>query len=307
MARMARRLDGVLLFDKPLKLSSNAALQKVRRLFQAEKAGHTGTLDPLATGLLPICFGDATKFSAALLDAGKAYRARVKLGQTSTTGDAEGEITLSDAALPDESCVRAVLGNFVGQIEQIPPMHSALKHQGRPLYEYIRRGEVIERAARCVTIYALALESFAGDEMEIAVHCSKGTYIRTLAEDIGRALGCGAHLLGLRRTAIAQFRLENSHAWDRLEAMSMAEREACLLPVDSLLPEIPRLELDEAQARRIVQGQQLALAAELLEGKVRLYRAGQFLGIGMFVEGRRLVPERLVSNVARSAAGAEQG
>jgi tRNA pseudouridine55 synthase len=299
-----RQLDGVLLFDKPLQLSSNIALQKVRRLFRAEKAGHTGTLDPLATGLLPICFGEATKFSTALLDADKTYRAQLHLGRTSTTGDAEGEIAETGAALPDEEQVRVVLRDFTGGIEQLPPMHSAIKHQGKPLYEYIRKGEMVERASRNVTIHDLVLERFAHDELEISVHCSKGTYVRTLAEDIGQALGCGAYLCGLRRTAIAQFDLKIAYTWDQLEAMSMEQREACLLPVDCLLQDMPRLELDDAQARRIAQGQRLAVDAGLPDGKVCLYHAGQFVGVAL-LEGRRLAPDRLMSGVAKNAARVE--
>ncbi|MDD5180025.1 MAG: tRNA pseudouridine(55) synthase TruB [Gallionellaceae bacterium] len=305
MTRSKRPLDGVLLFDKPLTLSSNTALQKVRRLFQAEKAGHTGTLDPLATGLLPICFGEATKFSTGLLDADKTYRALVKLGQTSTTGDAEGEITETGAALPDEQQVSAVLRNFTGEIQQLPPMHSALKHQGKPLYEYIRKGETIERPSRSVTIHELVLERFAGDEMEITVRCSKGTYIRTLAEDIGLALGCGAHLRGLRRTAIAQFRLEHACTWEQLETMTLPQREACLLPLDCLLQDMPMLELDAVQVTRIAQGQRLAIDAGLPDGKVRLYGDGKFIGVADLA-GRRLAPERLLSGIAKSAASTEQ-
>lgn len=301
MARDARPLDGVLLFDKPLQLSSNTALQKVRRLFKAEKAGHTGTLDPLASGLLPICFGEATKFSTGLLDADKTYRALLKLGQTSTTGDAEGEITIIHAALPDEESVRAALLNFVGEIEQIPPMYSALKHQGKPLYEYIRKGETIERAARRVTIHELVLEHFSGDEMEISVRCSKGTYVRTLAEDIGHGLGCGAHLRGLCRTAIAHFSLKKSYTLEQLEAMDMPEREACLLPLDCMLQDFPMFELDAVQVTRMAQGQRLGIDAGLPDGKIRLYSAGKFIGVAELL-GRRLAPDRLLSSVAKSAA-----
>lgn len=301
MARNARPLDGVLLFDKPLDRSSNIALQKVRRLFQAEKAGHTGTLDPLATGLLPVCFGEATKFSNALLNSDKTYRALVRLGQTTTTGDAEGEITSECEVKLDEAQVRLALQNFIGAIDQVPPMHSALKHQGKPLYEYIRKGETVERESRSVIIHELELERFAGDEMEFSVRCSKGTYARTLAEDIGLALGCGAHLQGLRRTAIGQFRLEDAYSWPALEAMTMAEREACLLPVDCLLQDLPVLDLDEVQVTRIAQGQRLAIDAALPDGKVRLYGAGRFIGVADLA-GRRLAPERLLSSVAKSAA-----
>jgi tRNA pseudouridine55 synthase len=304
MARNARPLDGVLLFDKPLQLSSNTALQKVRRLFQAEKAGHTGTLDPLATGLLPICFGEATKFSTGLLDADKTYRALVKLGQTTTTGDAEGEITSSCEMALDEQQVRTALHRFIGEIVQIPPMHSALKHQGKPLYEYIRKGVTIEREGRNVTIHELVLERFSGDEMEISVRCSKGTYVRTLAEDIGQALGCGAHLRGLRRTAIADFRLENAYTLDQLEAMTMPERDACLLPLDCMLQDMPMLELDAVQVTRMAQGQRLGIDAELPDGKIRLYGAGKFIGVAELL-GRRLAPDRLLSSVAKSAACAE--
>ncbi len=305
MNRIIRRpLDGVLLFDKPLDLSSNIALQKVRRLFQAEKAGHTGTLDPLATGLLPICFGEATKFSNALLDADKTYRALIRLGQTTTTGDAEGEITSTCAVKLEPAQVSAALRNFLGQIEQVPPMHSAIKYQGKPLYEYIRKGVTVERKSRSVTIYELILERFAGDELEITVRCSKGTYIRTLAEDIGQSLGCGAHLRGLRRTAIGRFHLEGAHTFGQLEAMTMPQRDACLMPLDQLLQELPALELDAAQVTRIAQGQRLAIENVLPDGKVRLYGAGRFIGVGN-LEEQQLAPVRLLSSVAKSAANAE--
>ncbi len=301
MAHNKRQLDGVLLFDKPLLLSSNTALQKVRYLFQAEKAGHTGTLDPLATGLLPVCFGEATKYSNMLLDADKTYRALVKLGQSTTTGDAEGEIIASSPVVLEEAQVRNTLRNFTGEIQQVPPMHSALKHQGKPLYEYIRKGETVERESRSVTIYELLLERFAGDELEITVRCSKGAYIRTLAEDIGNALGCGAHLRGLRRTAIARFRVEEAHSLPEIEAMTLAEREIFLLPVDSLLQDLPVLELDERQVTRIAQGQRLAVDAALPDGKVRLYGAGRFIGVADLA-GRRLAPGRLMASIAKSAA-----
>lgn len=307
MGRIAYRpLDGVLLFDKPLGISSNTALQKVRRLFQAEKAGHTGTLDPLATGLLPICFGEATKFSNSLLDSDKTYRALVRLGQVTTTGDAEGEIIASSQVEVDDQQLQAVLPGFIGDIQQLPPMHSALKHQGRPLYEYIRKGETVERQPRNVTIYELILERFAGDELEIRVRCSKGTYIRTLAEDIGQALGCGAHLRALRRLAIGRFSLDAAYGWEQLEAMSLPAREACLLPLDCLLQELPRLELDPVQATRIAQGQRLVLEHAVPDGRVRLYGAGGFIGLGR-ISGKLLTPERLLSNIAKNAASAPMG
>lgn len=301
MARTYRPLDGVLLFDKPLELSSNTALQKVRRLFQAEKAGHTGTLDPLATGLLPICFGEATKFSNALLDADKTYRALLRLGQTTSTGDAEGEITAEHPVDIEPAGVDAVLAKFRGEIQQLPPMHSALKHQGKPLYEYIRKGETIERELRSVVIHELVLHHFSGNEMDITVRCSKGTYIRTLAEDIGAALGCGAHLIGLRRTAIAHFDLRDSHTLQQLEAMTEAERAACLLPLESLMPDMPTLQLDAVQIKRLAQGQRLGLDTGLPDGKVRLHGPQGFIGVGL-LQGRRLAPDRLLSGVAKQAA-----
>ena len=300
-ARIKRPLDGVLLFDKPLELSSNTALQKVRRMFQAEKAGHTGTLDPLATGLLPICFGEATKFSTGLLDADKTYRAQVKFGQTTSTGDAEGEITSSCEVALDEQQVRAALLNFLGEIEQVPPMHSALKHQGKPLYEYIRKGETVERELRNIFIHELKLERLEGDELEFSVLCSKGTYVRTLAEDVGEALGCGGHLIALRRTGIGEFSLDDAYSLAQLEAMDAAQRDACLMPLDRLVQDLPRLELDEVQASRLAQGQKLGLTDGYPDGKRRLYTAGRFIGLGELASGR-LVPSRLLSSVAKAAA-----
>ncbi len=301
--RNFRPLDGVLLFDKPLELSSNTALQKVRRLFQAEKAGHTGTLDPLATGLLPICFGEATKFSMALLDADKTYRALLRLGQTTTTGDAEGDITAEHPVEVMQADVDAVLVKFRGEIQQLPPMHSALKHHGKPLYEYIRKGETIERELRTVVIHELLLNSFSGNEMDITVRCSKGTYIRTLAEDIGAALGCGAHLTGLRRTAIAHLDLHDSYTLQQLTEMSDDERDACILPLESLMPDMPRLQLDAVQVQRLAQGQRLGLDTGLPDGKVSLHGPQGFIGVGQ-LQGRRLAPDRLLTEVAKQAANA---
>ncbi len=301
MARSYRPLDGVLLFDKPLELSSNDALQKVRRLFQAEKAGHTGTLDPLATGLLPICFGEATKFSNALLDADKTYRALLRLGQTTSTGDAEGEITAEHPVEVEQAEVDAVLAKFRGGIQQLPPMHSALKHHGKPLYEYIRNGVTIARELRGVVIHDLTLHSFSGNKIDITVRCSKGTYIRTLAEDIGVALGCGAHLIGLRRTAIAHFDLRDSYNLQQLEAMTEAERDACILPLEFLIPDMPRLQLDSVQVLRLAQGQRLALDTGLPDGKVSLHGPHGFIGVGL-LQGSRLAPDRLLSGVAKQAA-----
>lgn len=303
MAGKWRSVNGVLLFDKPLGISSNQALQKVRRLFQAEKAGHTGTLDPLASGLLPVCFGEATKFSTGLLDADKTYLATICLGKTTTTGDREGEVVVERPVDVDEEKLRAVIRQFTGEVEQLPPMHSAIKFQGKPLYEYIRKGETVDRASRQVLIHDLQVERFSGNELVVMVHCSKGTYVRTLAEDIGEALGCGAHLSDLRRTAIAHCDLTSAYTLETLESMTPEARDACLLPVDTLLPPYPRYELDDQQAKRLGQGQRLGLGRDTgLNGAVRLYYRGEFVGLGEINSGGRLAPLRMLSTFARSAA-----
>jgi tRNA pseudouridine55 synthase len=302
--RVTRTLDGVLLFDKPLELSSNVAMQKVRRLFTAEKAGHTGTLDPLATGLLPICFGEATKFTISLLDADKRYRATIRLGERTTTGDAEGEITETRPVAVTEAQVLVVLENFMGETRQLPPMHSAIKHLGKPLYEYIRKGETVERELRTVLIRELTLERLQDNELEFSVLCSKGTYVRTLAEDIGEKLGCGGHLIALRRTGIGEFCLDSAYTLTQLEGMDEAQRDACLMPLDRLVQNLPGLELDEAQASRLAQGQRLGLSDAYPDGKRRLYVSGRFIGLGE-LEGGRLTPSRLLSSVAKAAAKRE--
>jgi tRNA pseudouridine55 synthase len=255
----------------------------------------------LATGLLPVCFGEATKFSFGLLESDKTYRALIKLGQTTTTGDAEGEITATHEVTASEEQVQEILRGLHGEIQQLPPMYSALKHLGKPLYEYIRKGETIERELRNVFIHELVLERFGGDELVISVRCSKGTYVRTLAEDIGAALGCGAHLQGLRRTAISRFSLDEAYTLPQLEAMTDAQRDACLLPVDAMLQELPSLELDAVQVGRLAQGQRLGLDLNMPNGKIRMYANGEFIGLGE-LEGRRLAPSRLISSVAKKAA-----
>lgn len=291
----------MLLFDKPLELSSNTAMQKVRWLFGAEKAGHTGTLDPLATGLLPICFGEATKYTVALLDADKGYRATIRLGQKTTTGDAEGEVIETRKVDVNEAQVSAVLASFLGESQQLPPMHSAIKHQGKPLYEYIRKGETVERELRRITIHDLRLERLQGEELEFSVLCSKGTYVRTLAEDIGESLGCGGHLIALRRTSIGEFDLNEAYTLAQLEAMGAAERDASLMPLDRLVLNLPFLELDSVQATRLARGQRLGWADCYPDGRRRLYVEGRFIGLGELVEGR-LSPTRLLSSVAKAAA-----
>lgn len=292
---MKRRVDGVLLLDKPAGLTSNSALQKAKRLFNAAKAGHTGTLDPFATGLLPLCLGEATKFSRFLLDADKVYRARVKLGVRTSSGDLDGEVIARATPQVDEAQLRAALTPFLGEIEQVPPMHSALKHQGRPLYEYARRGIGIERKARRVVVHALELEDLAGDVCTLRVHCGKGFYVRALADDLGQALGCGAHLIGLRRLAVGAFSVADALGLEALGAMAAADRDACLLPADGLISGLPDLELDADSAWQIGHGQAVWLPRLRVGMVFRLYAPGRaFLGVAEVDVDGKLAPKRLV-------------
>jgi tRNA pseudouridine55 synthase len=275
----ARDLDGVLLLDKPSGISSNAALQGARRLFAARRAGHTGTLDPMATGLLVLCFGEATKFSGALLDADKAYAARVRLGVRTSTGDAEGEVLETREVRAGRADAEAALARFRGAIDQVPPMHSAIKHRGRPLYAYARKGESVERTARRVVVHELVLEAMQDGVLELRILCSKGTYVRVLAEDLGEALGCGAHLAGLRRTGVGPFSLEQAVTLDRLAGLSEAERAARLLPVEALLGSWPRVLLEKDAEARFRHGQRVPAGTQ--EPQVAVFGAGgNFLGIG---------------------------
>ncbi|HEY9396008.1 MAG TPA: tRNA pseudouridine(55) synthase TruB [Burkholderiales bacterium] len=273
-----RRVDGVLLLDKPHGMSSNMALQKARRLYAAERAGHSGTLDPLATGLLPVLFGEATKFGSELLDGDKRYLAEVAFGVCTTTGDAEGDVVSTRPVEVSLAQLEAAVQRFIGPIRQVPPMYSALKHAGRPLYHYARAGQHIERAAREVTIHALRIEAFDGKRAVLNVHCSKGTYIRTLGEDLGEALGCGAHLAGLRRTGAGPFSITDALTLENLEQLAPEQRDAKLLPVDLLVQHLPRLDLSADQARRLNMGQALA-DVEPITGRVRAYLGECFLGV----------------------------
>jgi len=292
--RITRRaVHGVLLLDKPLGLSSNDALQKAKWLLRAEKAGHTGTLDPLATGLLPLCFGAATKFSQVSLEADKTYEATLKLGQTTTTGDMEGEVLETRPVEVDAAKIAAACQAFTGEIEQIPPMHSALKHEGKALYEYARQGIEIERQPRKVTIYSIQILGGQGDELTISVRCSKGTYIRTLAEDIGRMLGCGAHLSALRRTASGPVRVEDAVTLDALAAMNEVEREALLHPPDSLLADWPAVQLAGEEAGRFLNGLRRRIEAADAP-HVRVYESKSLLGSASINAGE-LIPGRLLS------------
>lgn len=289
--RTWKQVDGVLLLDKPLHLSSNDALQKARRFFSAAKAGHTGTLDPLATGLLPICFGEATKFSADLLDADKAYVADVRLGQTTATGDVEGEVLQTRPVQVSAEQLAAVLPRFTGVIAQVPPMYSALKRDGKPLYELARQGLEVEREAREVTILSLAASDFDGISFRLQVDCSKGTYIRTLAEDIGEALGCGAHLTGLRRTRVGPLELDRAVSLAELENTEEADRGRYLLPVDALLRSLPEVLLEAESLQRFAHGN--PVATDLQSGKARVYGEGVLQGVGEVREGK-LWPYRLL-------------
>jgi tRNA pseudouridine55 synthase len=301
MAIPEHDVSGVLLLDKPAGLTSQAAVSRVKKLLRAAKAGHTGTLDPMATGLLPIALGEATKFSHVLLDADKAYRAVVRLGTTTTTGDLEGEVLRRAPVDTDRDRIESVLARFIGEIEQIPPMYSALKYEGRPLYAYAREGTDIERAPRRVRIDSLVLIAHDGDEFTIDVSCSKGTYIRVLAEDIGGALGCGACLAGLTRTRAGGFSLDEAIALERLDGMEPAERRARLLPVDALLAGIPRLTLTVDQTSRVLRGQAVELGVPVVEGPVRVYGAdARFIGLGMGMAPGRLVPKRLVAQALQA-------
>jgi tRNA pseudouridine55 synthase len=290
-----RALHGVLLLDKPLGLSSNDALQKVKRQFNAEKAGHTGTLDPLASGLLPICFGAATKFSQVSLDADKRYTATLHLGVTTTTADLEGEVVERKAVQIDRAALDAVLLRFTGQIDQRPPMHSALKHEGRALYEYARQGIEVERKARSVAIHALEILGWQDERLTLDVRCSKGTYMRTLAEEIGAALGCGAHLAALRRTASGALAIDDAIALDALEALSDAERDARLLAPDVLLADWPVWRLPAHEAARFLTGLRRRVNAPDAP-RIRVYgpESHALLGSAHITAGE-LIPDRLLS------------
>ena len=304
---MAQRIDGVVLLDKPYGMSSQGAVTAVKRLFNADKAGHTGTLDPMATGLLPVCLGEATKYSQDLLDADKAYHATLCFGIETDTGDAEGRVVSqkSTAEVLDDrmakSLLEPILTKFSGEIEQIPPMYSALKRDGKPLYEYALSGIELERKPRSITIYALQLLDVRWPHVTIAIHCSKGTYIRVLAEDMGRALGYGAHLSALRRTKVGHLSLDHATQLDALQAHPTA-----LLPVDALLQTLPELTVDDQQAKRLEMGQRvpcaLNRASQWANSLFRIYRSQalpqNFIGTADWRSGvlhpKRFIAQRLI-------------
>lgn len=308
MGRGARKpkgfadIDGILLLDKPKGLSSNQALQEVRYLFKANKAGHTGSLDPLATGMLPICFGEATKFSAYLLDARKSYRASCQLGQTTSTGDAEGDVTSERPVNVSEKELNLVLRQFTGSIDQVPPMHSAVKIKGQRLYKLARIGKVVERSARTIVIHDLKLIEFEYDKLVIDVRCSKGTYIRTLAEDIGNALGCGAYLTDLLRTGVHPFDQHRCYTLDELNSLSEASADKlseCLLPVKSALSDFDDLIVDQNSTTLLKQGRAIQGDYSVHQGLLNLVSEnGQFIGLGEATADGQITPKRLM-NTAR--------
>lgn len=297
--RIRRQVHGVLVLDKPRGFSSNAALQKVRWLLNAEKAGHTGSLDPLATGVLPLCFGEATKFSQYLLDADKGYHTVAQLGVTTTTGDAEGEVLERRAVAIDEAAILAALPAFRGEIEQIPPMYSALKRDGQPLYKLARAGEVVEREPRSVTIARLELLALQEDRATLEVACSKGTYVRTLVEDLGARLGCGAHVAELRRTQAGPFGLTQAVSLDELEAAhaegGSEALDRFLLPVDSGLEHWPLVQLTQHSAYYWLHGQPVRAANAPKFGLMRVQDdQGRFIGIGEIDDEGQVAPRRLI-------------
>ncbi|MEE9304050.1 MAG: tRNA pseudouridine(55) synthase TruB [Thiotrichaceae bacterium] len=293
--RKGRPISGILLLDKPLGISSNRALQNAKQHYQAQKAGHTGSLDPLATGMLPICFGEATKISSFLLDSDKSYLTTATLGTTTSTGDAEGEI-LKQKPIPalDENLIESVLNKYRGRITQIPPMYSALKHQGKPLYEFARQGIEIERKQREVTIHKLTLLSFTDTTLELEVDCSKGTYIRTLVEDIGHDLGCGAFVSMLHRTEVKPFSNSDMLNWETIEAAQDKDLIDLLLPVDAGLTQFPEVTLDEKQTVALLYGQAVNIAVPDA-GHIRIYNQDRvFLGMGIPEGDSCLKPKRIM-------------
>jgi len=297
--KSGRDVRGILLLDKPLGITSNKALQDVKRIFKAQKAGHTGSLDPLADGLLPICFGAATKVSAFLLDADKHYQVRIKLGVTTTTADAEGEVMetkpVDGITEPD---IQSVLTEFKGDIEQIPPMYSALKHKGERLYKLAREGIEVEREPRPVTIHKITMQSYSTPEFDLEVHCSKGTYIRTLAEDIGAKLGCGAHVSALRRTGVGPYASDGMVTMEQISQLAedgFSALDELLLPIDSAMASWPEVKLSPDGTFYLKQGQAVLVPNAPTQGMVRIYDAnGSFMGAGEILDDGKVAPRRMM-------------
>ena len=296
--KRGRDIDGVFLLDKPQGMSSNDIMQKVKRVFQANKAGHTGALDPLATGMLPICLGEATKFSQFLLDADKRYMVTAKLGERTDTSDAEGQVVETRPVNVETSQILTALEQFRGDILQVPTMFSALKHNGKPLYEYARAGITVEREARPITIFELNFIEYQAPFLTLEVHCSKGTYIRTLVDDLGEVLGCGAHVTVLRRTAVADYPAEKMMTWDALQALAeQGDLDQHLLPIDTAVSKLPALKLNAEQSKGIGFGQRVKFANEAkLRGQVRLFSDKNiFLGVALIDDNNVIRPQRLIT------------
>ena len=296
--KRGRDIDGVFLLDKPQGMSSNDIMQKVKRVFQANKAGHTGALDPLATGMLPICLGEATKFSQFLLDADKRYMVTAKLGERTDTSDAEGQVVETRPVNVETSQILTALEQFRGDILQVPTMFSALKHNGKPLYEYARAGITVEREARPITIFELNFIEYQAPFLTLDVHCSKGTYIRTLVDDLGEVLGCGAHVTVLRRTAVADYPAEKMMTWDALQALAeQGDLDQHLLPIDTAVSKLPALKLNAEQSKGIGFGQRVKFANEAkLRGQVRLFSDKNiFLGVALIDDNNVIRPQRLIT------------
>ncbi|EJN8559798.1 TPA: tRNA pseudouridine(55) synthase TruB [Vibrio alginolyticus] len=304
--RKGRPINGVILLDKPTGISSNDALQKVKRIYFAEKAGHTGALDPLATGMLPICLGEATKFSQFLLDSDKRYRVIAKLGERTNTSDSDGEVVETRPVDVTLDKLEAGIDQFRGESDQVPSMFSALKYQGKPLYEYARKGIEVPRESRKITVYEIVLHRFEGDEVEMEVHCSKGTYIRTIVDDLGEMLGCGAHVTMLRRTGVAKYPYENMVTLEQLnELLEQAHREEraprelldpLLLPMDTAVEDLPEVNLVPELADMVQHGQPVQVFGAPTEGSLRLTMGEErlFIGVGEMNEDGKIAPKRLV-------------
>ncbi|APC88358.1 tRNA pseudouridine(55) synthase TruB [Vibrio parahaemolyticus] len=304
--RKGRPINGVILLDKPTCISSNDALQKVKRIYFAEKAGHTGALDPLATGMLPICLGEATKFSQFLLDSDKRYRVIAKLGERTNTSDSDGEVVETRPVDVTLEKLEACIEKFRGESDQVPSMFSALKYQGKPLYEYARKGIEVPRESRKITVYEIVLHRFEGDEVEMEVHCSKGTYIRTIVDDLGEMLGCGAHVTMLRRTAVAKYPYEKMVTLEQLnELLEQAHREEIaprelldplLMPMDTAVEDLPEVNLIPELADMVQHGQPVQVLGAPEQGSLRLTMGEErlFIGVGEMNDDGKIAPKRLV-------------
>jgi len=298
---MVRNISGIVVLDKANGLSSNAALQEVKRLYEANKAGHAGSLDPLATGVLPVCLGEATKVSQFLLDSDKCYRARIKLGIRTDTGDSEGSIIERNAGISvSRKAIERALTKFKGEIEQVPPMHSAIKMNGVPLYKLARKGIAVEREPRLVTLYQVCLLEFVNSELELEISCSKGTYIRTIADDLGQELGCGAHVIELRRTQAGVFTEKDSISAEELalekENRGLDKIDQFLIPMDRAIQDLPEVNLPSITASHVKNGQAVLVRHLPKNGLVRMYEDEQFIGIGSIDDDGKVAPRRLIIN-----------